>query len=53
MTKANEKEVMAARAKVLMFAHNRGATATLGITDAELNKKLRSWSLRSWPENWT
>lgn len=33
-----------ARADILLFAHNKGAAELLGITQAELNKKLRSWS---------
>ena len=33
-----------ARAEILLFAHNKGAAELLGITQAELNKKLRSWS---------
>lgn len=44
VTNANRSEVTEARAKILIFAHNRGAAVELGITQAELNKKLRSWS---------
>ena len=33
-----------ARAEILLFAHNKGAAELLGITQADLNKKLRSWS---------
>ena len=33
-----------ARAEILLFAHNKGAAELLGVTQAELNKKLRSWS---------
>ena len=44
LNKSNEKDVASARAKILLYAHNKGAAETLGITDAELNKKLRSWS---------
>ena len=33
-----------ARAEILLFAHNKGAAELLGITQSELNKKLRSWS---------
>ena len=33
-----------ARAEILLFAHNKGAAELLGITQAELNKRLRSWS---------
>ena len=44
MTEKNRKEVSDARAKVLIFAHNKGASELLGMTQAELNKKLRAWS---------
>lgn len=44
MTDKNRKEVSDARAKVLIFAHNKGASELLGMTQAELNKKLRAWS---------
>lgn len=44
ITNANRDEVMEARAKVLLYAHNKGAAETLGLTEGELNKKLRSWS---------
>ena len=44
ITAKNKAEVNKARAKVLLFAHNAGAEETLGLTRAELNKKLRSWS---------
>ena len=43
-TNANKEEVLNARAKILIFAHNKGAAETLGINQSELNKKLRSWS---------
>ena len=33
-----------ARAEILLFAHNKGAAELLSVTQAELNKKLRSWS---------
>lgn len=33
-----------ARAALLLYAHNRGAAETLGMTESDLNKKLRSWS---------
>ena len=45
--KATGKDALAvtrARAQILLFAHNKGAAELLGITQAELNKKLRSWS---------
>lgn len=44
LTNGNREKVTEARAKILLYAHNRGAAETLGLTDAELNKKLRSWS---------
>ena len=40
----NRAEVYEARAKILLYAHNKGAAETLGITVSDLNKKLRSWS---------
>lgn len=36
--------IQQARAEILLFAHNKGAAELLGVTQAELNKKLRSWS---------
>ena len=33
-----------ARAEILLFSHNKGAAELLGITQAELNKKIRSWT---------
>lgn len=44
VTNANRQEVMQARARILIFAHNKGAVETLGITQTELNKSLRSWA---------
>ena len=44
VTNANRQEVMQARAKILIFAHNKGAVEALGITQTELNKNLRSWA---------
>ena len=44
ITNSNRNAVTEARAKVLLFAHNEGAEYELGVTRAELNKKLRSWS---------
>ena len=44
ITNANRQKVNEARAKILLFAHNRGAVEELGITQSELNKKLRTWS---------
>lgn len=43
ITKENREEVNRARAQILLYAHNKGAAETLGITQSELNKKLRSW----------
>ena len=43
-TGANKENVIKARAAIVLYAHNRGAAETLGLTDAELNKKLRSWT---------
>ena len=40
----NRAEVYKARAKILLYAHNKGAAETLGITQSDLNKKLCSWS---------
>ena len=40
----NRANVYKARAKILLYAHNKGAAETLGITESDLNKKLRSWS---------
>ena len=40
---SNREAVTSARAKLLLYAHNKGAAETLGMTEAELNKKLRSW----------
>ncbi len=44
VTKANRSEVNEARAKLLFAAHNTNVAETLGITQAEFNKKLRTWS---------
>lgn len=44
ITNANRDEVMSARAKILIFAHNSGAVQELGVTQSELNKNLRSWA---------
>ena len=43
VTDKNRAEVSNARAKILIFAHNKGASELLGLTQAELNKKLRAW----------
>lgn len=47
LTGKNRAAVNNARAKILLFAHNKGAAELLGISQAELNKKLRSWSAYS------
>ena len=44
VTEKNRTEVSNARAKILIFAHNKGASELLSMTQAELNKKLRAWS---------
>ena len=44
LTSKNRAEVSGARAKILLFAHNKGASELLGLSQSELNKKLRSWS---------
>ena len=44
VTNENRKEVTNARAKILLFAHNKGASDLLGLSQTELNKKLRTWS---------
>lgn len=43
VTDKNRAEVSNARAKILLFAHNKGASELLGLTQTELNKKLRVW----------
>lgn len=44
VTNANRDKVYQARADIIMFAHNRGAAETLGLTQTELNKKLATWA---------
>lgn len=44
LTNQNRENVMQARADILVFAHNKGACELLGLSQAELNKKLLSWS---------
>lgn len=44
ITNANKQQVIQARADIVLFAHNRNAAELLGISQAELNKKLRSWT---------
>ena len=43
-TAKNKAEVNEARKNILLAAHNRNLSEELGITQSELNKKLRSWS---------
>ena len=43
MSDSNREEVTKARAAILLYAHNKGAAETIGITNSELNKKLRAW----------
>lgn len=43
-TKKNQAAVQAARKGILLAAHEGNLEKTLGITAAELNKKLRTWS---------
>lgn len=43
ITNGNRDDVNRARAQILLYAHNKGAAETLGITQSELNKKLRTW----------
>ena len=44
VTNKNRDAVYKARADVVMFAHTRGAAEALGLTQAELNKKLSTWA---------
>lgn len=44
ITSKNRDVVNKARAKVIMFAHTRGAAEELGLTQSDLNKKLSSWA---------
>lgn len=44
VTNANRDEVTKARAAILFFAHEKGAAEALGLTETELNKRLRQWS---------
>lgn len=43
-TKSNQDQVNLARKNILLAAHNEDITRVLGVTAAELNKKLRQWS---------
>lgn len=44
MDAGNRSEVMKARAQILLYAHNKGAAETLGISESRLNSILRTWS---------
>lgn len=44
VTNKNRDAVYKARADVIMFAHTRGAAEALGLTQSEMNKKLRTWA---------
>lgn len=44
VTNANRQDVYQARKDLLFFAHQPGAAEELGITQKELNARLRSWS---------
>lgn len=44
ITGSNRAEVTKARAEILLYAHNKGAAETLGLTEAEMNRLLRTWS---------
>lgn len=44
VTSANRAVVYEARAKFLFLAHNENAEELFGISRAEINKRLRSWS---------
>lgn len=44
MTKSNTAQVNEARKNILLAAHEGNITETLGITQKELNQKLRNWS---------
>lgn len=44
ITSKNRDAVNKARAKVIMFAHTRGAAEELGLTQSDLNKKLSGWA---------
>lgn len=48
-TKANRSEVMKARADFVILAHNPGFAEAAGMTQSEVNKKLRGWT--AYPAN--
>jgi hypothetical protein len=43
ITNSNRATVTKARAEILLYAHNKGAAETLGLTESELKKMLRQW----------
>lgn len=43
ITNSNRAKVTKARAEILLYAHNKGAAETLGLTESELKKMLRQW----------
>lgn len=47
VTKKNREEVNKARAALLFLAHDNDVSSLLGISKAEFNKKLRTWSAYS------
>lgn len=44
VTKANRSEVYKARADFIINAHNKGYAESIGLTQQEVNKKLKSWA---------
>ena len=44
VTNSNRSEVYKARADFIINAHNNGYIESLGLTRAEVNKKLKSWA---------
>ena len=44
ITNQNRDEVIQARADAVIFAHTNGASEALGISQAEINKKIKQWS---------
>ena len=44
VTNANRQEVYKARADFIIAAHNKGFAETMGLTQEEVGKKLKSWA---------
>lgn len=44
VTKSNKNEVYKARADFIINAHNKGYVESLGLTQQEVNQKLKSWA---------